>query len=183
MGALQHGIILEGPDGTGKTSLGAHLKRKFGVPYYYGGGPPKDDDGIRECCERNLVRITEPSIQDRTTFFSEPIYRRNMDPEFAARSHVDMHSYVKRALDLDPIIVYCCAPNGGERATRESFETDAFTTRLMQVLPKIVSDYDELMREIQWQGFRLLRYDFTRMTRDEATEMIRTIDEFDRPAM
>ena len=180
---LNHGIILEGPDGTGKTSLGAHLKREFDVPYYYGGGPPKTDAAIIACCERNLERISEPSIQDRTTFFSESIYRPAMEPEFAARCQVDLLAYQRRALELDPIIVFCCAPDGGRRATREEYETDAFTIRLHAVLPQIVSAYEILMREIQWSGARFIRYDFTRMTRDEVTSMIRTIDEFVRPVL
>lgn len=177
---LRHGIILEGPDGTGKTTIGRHLAEVFDVPYHYGGGPPKTDVDIVRCCERNLLRIQEPSVQDRTTFFSESIYRPIMEPEFAARTSVNLLEYQKRALALDPIIVYCCAPDGWKRAKTEDYEEDQFTTRLRAVLPQIVEAYERLMRELQWQNVRFLRYDLTRVTPDELISRVALIDAYER---
>ena len=174
---LRHGVILEGPDGTGKSSLGRHLQRTFGLEYHYGGGPPDTMEGVVRCMETNLARIAYPSIQDRVTIISEPIYRSVLDPKVHARYSIPFHNWQRVMLEqYDPIIVYCCAENGGERATRESYETDEFTRLLHARLPLIVEKYDSLMKELEWMRARLIRYDFRRTTLEEISERIAMID-------
>lgn len=174
---LKRGIILEGPDGTGKSTLGKRLAEYYEVAYYYGGGPPKTQEDITFCCARNRQRILEPSVQDRVTFISENVYRPIMDREFAARlPRGFMHDHLRVGMSLDPIVVYCCAEGGGERATAESYEDDAFLKRLAQCLPRIQEKYRELMTELRQSGAKVVEYDFRRHSFKDLLILIAVMD-------
>lgn len=176
---LRRAIILEGPDGTGKTTLGKRLGEEFGVPYFYAGGPPAGDKGIRETCELQLKRTASPCVLDRVSFISELCYRAVMDPVFVARSQVSVTRYLALALKNRPIIVFCMAEGGLERATRETYEEDDFTAQLRVHMPAIIARYHRVFAEIA-NGYRvLLRYDFTETTHDELIENILTMDKRD----
>lgn len=69
-------IILEGCDGSGKTTL-AQLLQKLNpdIQYYSSGGPPKNvDEMIHFCADQRLLVQYENQILDRVTPISHPIY-------------------------------------------------------------------------------------------------------------
>lgn len=169
---IKRSIILEGPDGTGKTTLGEHLADTLDIPIFYGGGPPNGDDAIAAACELNVTQTTFPCVQDRVSFISELCYRPVMSPQEVARSSVHVAGYLARALENNPLIVFCMSERGLERATREDYETDEFTMKLRQHMPAIVWRYHQVFSQIA-QGYRcLLNYDLTNTTLAEITEQV-----------
>lgn len=174
---LGRSIILEGPDGTGKTTLGKKLAEDFGIPYYYAGGPPdRTDEAIAAKCQENIDRTTFVCVQDRVSLISEMCYRGVMDPEFVAQSAVLVSAFLAKALENRPILIFCLADDGLERATTEDFEADDFTKQLHKFFPAITAEYHKVFGLIA-AGYRgVLRYDFRQTSYEDLTHQIQLMD-------
>jgi GTPase SAR1 family protein len=107
-------IIVEGPDGAGKTTLINTLKEKLNLEV----APrvvSKDAEAmvdLRVWVEKNLMAGWQPLIFDRHRLISEPIYgpilRAEWEPGF---SEVDwLVPTLHQFYTLEPIIIYCLPP-------------------------------------------------------------------------
>lgn len=76
-------IVLEGPDGAGKSTLAALLAQATGMKAIQGNGPPKSKDEFYYRCIRYLGYTNV--IFDRTPFISEAVYA----PVFGRKSEID----------------------------------------------------------------------------------------------
>lgn len=68
-------IVLEGPDGTGKTTLGYQLAKDLNAQYYHSGGPktPKElEDKMNEL--EIMAESSRCYIVDRVPYISEMVY-------------------------------------------------------------------------------------------------------------
>lgn len=105
-------IIVEGPDGTGKTVLAKQLAAVFGLEYRR---PPTlsstegANDGVYQWWrEQILLPAAETTnvIYDRCFFISDPIYRLvSGKPPLQDDSTIrhDLH----RLLSHDPVVIFC----------------------------------------------------------------------------
>ena len=107
-------LIVEGPDGSGKTTLVNLLKAELGV----GVAPrvvSKDTEAmvdLRGWVDHNLDTGLVPTIFDRHRLISEPIYgpimRDDAEPGFDTLSWLAPR--MKRFYELRPFIIYCLPP-------------------------------------------------------------------------
>lgn len=104
-------IIVEGPDGSGKTTLVERLAREIRLPVASKvvASDTQPIVNIRDWTETNVHKGFQPVIFDRHRLISEPIYgpamRRRQDAEFydlTWLSDMMWHFY-----NAKPIIVYC----------------------------------------------------------------------------
>lgn len=105
-------IIIEGPDGAGKSTLITQLSVRLGIPI-----APKvvDQDtktlvNLRDWVDGNLKRGFHPCLYDRHRLISEPIYStcipgREFDEEFWDFDWQSQAQYDLMA--IKPIIIYC----------------------------------------------------------------------------
>jgi len=75
-------IILEGPNGGGKSTLSKMLAKDLGLPTYHSGLNPGDTDAAIKACQQQLERIMGVYIIDRVTPISRPIYDHDVIPKY-----------------------------------------------------------------------------------------------------
>ena len=107
-------IIVEGPDGAGKSTLIQTLVKDLGLPI----APrvvSKDAEvlvDLSQWVDENLNRGFQKTIFDRHRLISEPIYgpvlRKQQQPGFTDRHR--MSDWMFRFYNLEPILIYCLPP-------------------------------------------------------------------------
>ena len=96
-------IVLEGIDGSGKTTLGRHLALLMEREYFHTGGPtPTFEDFINRCMEiAGLTMRTEGgAVFDRCPDISARAYQSVGPPSYAP-PHFDA------LLGLNPVVIFC----------------------------------------------------------------------------
>ena len=105
-------IIVEGPDGSGKTTLVTKLAERYslGVEPKLVNSDMSSNSSKKAWCEQNVARGFQAKLFDRHCLISEPIYnsvtRRAFDPGFD-----DVHWYTAMTTmfykHCNPLIIYC----------------------------------------------------------------------------
>ena len=72
---MHRSVIIEGPDGCGKTRLASFLSEKLGLPIYTAGPPPKTLWGLIKNLNEQVRKIEAGYILDRCTPISQAVYR------------------------------------------------------------------------------------------------------------
>lgn len=143
-------IILEGPDGGGKSTLAQALSEALGVPRHHSGGPPKNAQEIAQRHRRVLeaLRDRKPIIFDRVPAVSDPIY----GPIIRGATPIthDMVLELRDALVLP--IIYCRPPISVLLRVQDGHEvkeheTEEHVRGVMQHQQKIIEAYDQVMDE------------------------------------
>lgn len=156
-------IIVEGPDGSGKSSLITHLTESLGLDIHERastsrGGPV---DRLAEWVERDIhsyAGVWRPFIYDRHPVISEPIYGRVVRNDLAPRFEFPgwligcrLQMYSKT------IVVFCMPPldvvQANVQATRDS--------QMPGVLDRIRDVYLAYNKAIELWGGLKYTYDYT----------------------
>lgn len=181
-------LILEGPDGSGKTTLGEFMSKELKWPV-----APKvvlsnteAMVNLQRWTEENTARGFQRTIFDRHRLISDPIYRFALDKPRSPGLYdyhwlnVQMEKFVK----AEPIIVYCLPPL---REVKFSVEHDTANMRVAPYISKIYDMYiarsavDFAQRTFtrgtpdNMRGPVSLLYDYTRMSPDEILHTVEYI--------
>ena len=168
-------IIIEGPDGSGKTTLFNYLlDRDFTFqPHKRAstsvGGPVSD---LEQWVVDDMVNLSTamPSVYDRHPLISEPIYgptcRGRAKPPFGDMSWVFVQ---QEALAKEALVIFCCPPL---TVVREN-------VRVEQQMPGVAANLAELfalyqLASLAWPGVQI-RYDYTRHNQGALLNHIDTI--------
>ncbi|HTR69282.1 MAG TPA: hypothetical protein VMH41_03525 [Mycobacteriales bacterium] len=95
-------IIVEGYDGSGKSTVAEEIGKRLEAPVFHAGGPPVDDTDVLSCAARALTRMNMWCVQDRVTQVSHCVYAMLTKPVEAALA-------ISRMDDLKAarLLVYC----------------------------------------------------------------------------
>lgn len=150
-------IIVEGPDGSGKSTLVAKLSKDFNLPIHHPGGPPLNKDEF-------LSRLNfysqnkDKFIFDRSPHISELIY-----PAATGRLGVIGKSVLYQLLGvLDPVIVYCRRKNMRDMwesidRAKKAHKSPEHMAEVLSQFKNIVDGYDDLLDS----AFKnVIRYDW-----------------------
>lgn len=132
-------IIVEGPDGSGKSTLVTRLARDLRLPVAAKvvGSDTQPVVNIRDWTEQNVHKGFQPVIFDRHRLISEPIYgpalRRRQDAEFydlTWLSDMMWHFY-----NAKPIVVYCLPDilTVRENVLREDTDNEAVRDHIVAI--------------------------------------------------
>lgn len=103
-------IIVEGPDGSGKTSLIGKMTEAFGLPVMPKAVNSQGEEETDLCrwVEQSMVRGWQPVIYDRHALVSEPIYgsrKGELRGDFKDRSWLELQYIALR--EVNPVIIVC----------------------------------------------------------------------------
>ena len=105
-------IIVEGPDGAGKTTLVEHLAEKYDIPIspkVVGSDTKPMIADLQHWVEMNLKDGFQWKLFDRHRLISEPIYQAAMGRN-AQEGFDDIRWFTARMIDftrIRPFIIYC----------------------------------------------------------------------------
>jgi Cdc6-like AAA superfamily ATPase len=128
-------IILEGPDGAGKTHLAKRLAEEFGLEYKrYSGlssttGP--DGAGIVDWWDEQIAENGHDVVYDRCFYISEPIYQLATPHRDLIAEPQRMQYGIQRLANFSPLIIFCIPPfntalgNVGQRDRLEGVDDKA----------------------------------------------------------
>lgn len=163
-------IIIEGPDGAGKTTLAKKLADRLGATLRESDGPPKSriefQIVVDECFK---MHTTERLVVfDRHSLISNTVYRTALGKELF-RSPIDCRIGL---IDLNPIIVYCRYPDIDEMFNRmiktgKEHKPPEYVQLVKENYIRIVNTYD-----IMFSGLDHVVYDQVKMTTNKIIDHV-----------
>jgi len=155
-------IILEGPDGAGKTSLLEVITHKwhgappdnYNVQVTHSPGPlPKD----LYYHAMKILRDAKPvCILDRFPYFSESVYGKVLRPYPLMNTH-EFIALRERLLKMRPLVIYCRPPL---TMLKETHTVKEQMHGVEEHYNELVDGYDKAYAS--WiRDFRIATYDFT----------------------
>lgn len=109
-------LVVEGPDGAGKSSLVQHLAKlsHWPVAEKAVGGDAKATTSLKRYIENSLDEGFTNKIYDRHALISSPIYtsalRRSTKPQEGFDDYIWLSTVYARWRDLAPLVVICLPP-------------------------------------------------------------------------
>lgn len=99
-------IVVEGPDGAGKSTLAAKLQEHFKWPIVHGGGPLTSRLDFLDRARTKGWNDPYPKILDRVSYISERIYAKE-----PLVSSLETNTWIHR---IKPVIIFCCLETSPE---------------------------------------------------------------------
>jgi hypothetical protein len=144
---LTQPIILEGPDGSGKSHLFKTMTEVWGLPSSgHDGAAPKSK---KEALQRLDETMRQgPKVRDRIPAISDIVYSQALGREmFLPRATYEM--WLK---DSNPFVIYCRPPT--EVILRQDikvkpYKSAEFCEMIHKARPRIIKTYDEVVSDIR----------------------------------
>lgn len=169
-------IIVEGPDGGGKTYLLKELVKqlqrwaldlKIAEPVKIIHSPGPLEHGLFKWATNALDLAKEPIIFDRFPFFSEPVYGPILRHGILLSDN-QLDDLEVRLAEWDPLVIYC---RPSLATLKESSLVMEQMSGVLENLQAITKRYDEKFSS--WMGmFRVFHYDFTQESNKELLPIV-----------
>lgn len=145
-------IILEGPDGVGKSTLAKRLTSEHLI--VHGGGPVKDMAGVEQRCQNMIDHARVPNsrvyVYDRHTMISELVYGKVLRGE----SLVNIDQSIEFFWNVRPTIVFLfpgksdlalrMKENAISLAKEKAHKSQAHTESVVQNYDRLVKAYGDI---------------------------------------
>jgi len=99
-------IVLEGPDGSGKSSLAKVLSDKLDRPIFHPGPKPFDDEALAKDEQTCITKLRQGFICDRITQISHYVYSRVIRKSCVVTDY-ELENFVNFAADSGFIFIFC----------------------------------------------------------------------------
>lgn len=146
-------FIIEGVDGTGKSTLAARLSSIYGLPVHKIGGAPKDSEDMdRHLDEQARLVKNGHIILDRTTAISQRVY----DSVLGSGEYSGMLDVHVRALKHSRPIFILCETEQIDHVVKD-YDDPARIERIMTRLDLLKKTYRDVLAQAR---IDYLEYDF-----------------------
>lgn len=160
-------VILEGPDGGGKSTLATLLSTALGFPVIHTGGPLESREEFNSRVEEFSLNAPKHNmILDRTPYISELVY-----PHLANRVPFCSIEELKNVISfVDPIIIYCRLSSSFRMREKMTlvpkvYKTPEYKNKVLTNHLFLTDRYDNLMESL---GEDVIWYDWE----EEKTEIL-----------
>ena len=158
-------IVLEGPDGNGKSTLIQQLYEDFGIPKYSSGGPKSKERMIEVLKElTDMAYSSTRYLVDRVPYISEPIYSKAF-----GRKPVMLKKILESYYRLPQKIIFCHI--GDQKQALANMSREHKSHKPLEHLlgveknhSKITDLYENLMDDLEHKGSNIFEYDWTNPT-------------------
>ena len=139
------GLIIEGPDASGKSTLARLISLNSAMPLYLAGGKPRDDDEMWRMINDQAKAADCDSIVDRVSCISQQVYR---DGLFMRE---DLMA-IANDLAKKHVLVYCRPPMhvlmDPSKHEWKEYDTDEWKAQILANQATYVERYDLLMSKL-----------------------------------
>jgi len=141
------GIILEGPDASGKSTLGRAMASRTGSDLHLSGGAPKTDQQMWEMIQEQEYAASTGMIVDRVSCISQQVYRDGLflRSDLMAESRRLLASRVNLLVYARPPDHVLMNPNFHEW---KDYDTEEWKVKILANQADYVKRYDLLMAEL-----------------------------------
>ena len=141
------GIILEGADASGKSTLGRLIAKSTGRPLYLAGGRPKDDEQMWEMIHAQREESKKGSIVDRVSSISQQVYRDGL--YMRNDLCIEIQKLISPPIGEPALIVYCRPPDNVLLNPTfhewKHYDTEEWKNTILDNQAQYVKRYDHLM--------------------------------------
>lgn len=154
-------IILEGPEGAGKSTLGLKLSTKLNLPLIHTGGPIISKEELHDRLDSLEIMRCPDKIFDRLPLISELMYAplQNREPFISRKSAIEILSYI------GPTIYYCRLSDTDKMLDKmvdgKAHKSPEWMNTIREDYYDLVTEYDRLMDEIRQANVRVIHVDWT----------------------
>lgn len=156
-------IVIEGPDGAGKSTLIHRLLGQLPLRVLHGGGPPSS---VAELRDRVWSSHQRYPVLDRWAAISELVYGRVLRGETAIPEQ-ELYAAIER---FNPTIIYCRPPMdvllsrlGNTHRPEKVYKSEEHCQEVISRYTKIVEAYDLLTQQLQELSIAtVVHYDHTK---------------------
>ena len=142
-------IIVEGPDGAGKTTLAKRVAQHYDLEYRR---PPAETlssthgpgEGLVEWWDEQLARAPSElatTVYDRCFYISDPIYQQAVPSRLLLVESYDLSRGINKLWNLEPYIIFCLPPWETQLINVMDHERDRLLGVSAEALLKISNQY------------------------------------------
>lgn len=148
------GIIFEGPDASGKSTLARKVRDASGKELYLAGGKPKDDAEMWPMIRDQQKALERGALVDRVSSISQQVYREGLF------FRPDLMNEAMTLVTDGHLLVYCRPPDtvllDPSKHEWKPYDTDEWKQTILGNQPTYIQRYDLLMSK-----FPCIIYDWT----------------------
>ena len=135
-------IIVEGPDGAGKSIIATQIAKALELPLIHEGGPPRTRRESSNRVTKSILNLRTNCVCDRVGFVSSAIYGKYRYQIPVIPSSLS----IKIAQAYKPIVVYCKPTQLQHKF--EEYDDPEYLAWLTCFKPWIKLEYDLYMRRV-----------------------------------
>lgn len=141
------GLIIEGPDASGKSTLARVIAKASGAKLHLSGPSPKNEDDMRSMVLDQAKAVDDGKIIDRVSCISQQIYREGLFFRADLQSEA-----IRLAKSKKNLLVYCRPPDTILHNPRyhewKDYDTEEWKATVLANQASYVRRYDFLMASI-----------------------------------
>lgn len=163
------GVIFEGADASGKSTLAREIAKASGRPLYLAGGKPKDNGEMWRMIGEQAKALEEGKLVDRVSSISQQVYRDGLWLDQGLLAAVQDH------LRIGSLIVFCRPPDkimlDPSYHEWKPYDTEEWKVNILKNQATYMQRYDILMAQLP-----CVIYDWTSEEGHHIKELLMDLD-------
>lgn len=170
---MKTGIIFEGADASGKSTLARRVSEKSGRRLFLAGGAPKDNAEMWRMIDQQTSALEAGDLIDRVSSISQQVYREGLWQDNT------LNAVIRSYINDGHLLVYCRPPDSimldPTKHVWKDYDTEEWKANVLAKQPTYIQRYDMLMAPLP-----CIVYDWTS---EEANHIEQLLYEIDTPGV